>query len=109
MLVFPSRSQQAFIETEKRTFNLSNSESTSLHAFERKCVFDAHVGRLIEPLRADCGFHGREQKHCFLLSPLVVKKALIWCMPQKRDLAHHNLCKSRFLVSVETRPRTISA
>jgi len=28
----------------------------SLHAFERRCVFVARLGRLIEPLIADCGF-----------------------------------------------------
>ena len=57
-LFFPSRSQQATSEKEKRTFNLSNSESMSLHAFERRCVFYARLGRLVEPLIADCGFTG---------------------------------------------------
>ena len=38
------------------TFNLSNSESISPHAFERRFVFDARLGRLIELLFADCGF-----------------------------------------------------
>ncbi len=56
MHVFPSGSQQASIEKEKRTFNLSNLESMSLHAFERRFVFDAHLGRLEGPLITDCGF-----------------------------------------------------
>ena len=56
MLVFPSGSQHASIEKEKKTFNLSNSESMSLHAFERRFVLDAHLGRLERPLITDCGF-----------------------------------------------------
>ena len=52
----PSGSQQASIEKEKRTFNLSNSESMSLHAFKGICVVDVCLGRFEEPLINDCGF-----------------------------------------------------
>ena len=55
-MFLPSGSQHASIEKGKRTFNSSNSESMSLRAFERRCVFDACLGRLEEPLITDCGF-----------------------------------------------------
>jgi hypothetical protein len=41
---------------KKKTLNLSNSESMSLHSFERRCVFYARLERLLEPLIGDCGF-----------------------------------------------------
>jgi hypothetical protein len=55
-MFFPSGSQQASIEKGKKTFNLSNSESMSLHTFERSCVFDARLGRLKELLITGFGF-----------------------------------------------------
>ena len=56
MPAFPLGSHQVSIEKAKRTFNLSNSESMSLHAFEWRCVFDVCLGRFEEPLITDCGF-----------------------------------------------------
>ena len=56
MHVYPFKITTGFYREKKRTFNLSNSESISLYAFERRCVFDARLGRLIEPLMIDCGF-----------------------------------------------------
>ena len=56
MPVFSFKITSCFYRERKKTFNLSNSESNSLHAFERRCVFDARLGRLVESLIVDCGF-----------------------------------------------------
>ena len=102
----PSVSQQASIEKEKRTFNLSNSESMSLHVFERRFSFDARLGRLEEPLITDCGFTRVGTVTFCSTVPISSQEGLGWYMPQKCAPALHNLLyKSPFLASSETRLR----
>ena len=75
-MFFPSWPQQASIEKEKRTFNLSNSESMSLLAFERRCVFYARLSRLVEPLIADSDFTREGIVTLFTTVPVSSKEGL---------------------------------
>jgi len=76
MPFFSLRGHIKLLSRKKIKFNLSNSESMSLHAFERRCVFYARLERLEEPLIADCSFTWEGTTTLFSTVPISSQEGL---------------------------------
>jgi hypothetical protein len=82
----------------------------SLHAFERRCVFDARLGRLVEPLIADCDFT-REGTITFILTvPTTSSKEGFGLVHASKICPRSpQFMQESVFVSFGTRPRIIFA